>query len=636
MKKDPSMLPVAMRKKTSRSVMQKAALVGGITTAALAASTQTFAWATNYHAALGWSLHGIYPPWSILPWGMNFTELSSLAMASGSVGVTVASSALLVSLPYFFGKDSVGSVLHGSARWGTKKDLKNAALLEEEGVYLGGWEDKNGRLYYLRHNGSEHVLSIAPTRSGKGVCEVIPTLLSWMQSCVVADLKGELWALTAGWRKEYAKNKVLLFEPAAEQGSVGWNPLDEVRLGSEYEIGDVQNLATMIVDPDGKGLNDHWQKTSQALLVGCILHLLYKRVQDPSIEASLSSVDAMLADPSCPTSQLWEEMIKFPHLEDQGVHPAVAKAAQDMIDRPEDEAGSVLSSAKSYLALYRDPVVAANTRWSGFHIKDLMNSMSPVSLYIVTQPADKARLRPLVRLLLTMICRVLADKMVFEKSSNGSRRGKSSNKYKLLMMLDEFPSLGKLEIIQESLAFLAGFGIRFFIVCQDMSQLRSEEFGYGKDESISSNCHIQCAFQPNKLETAEYLSRLTGTTTVINEQQTTSGHRANIFLGNVSKSVQEISRPLMTPDECMRMPPPEKRGDLLIKGGNMLVYVAGFPAFFGRQIPYFQDPVFNARCSVDPPLASDILHENPLFRADNEEVKISLNEEINVEKENKT
>lgn len=100
-------------------------------------------------------------------------------------------------------------------------------------------------------------------------------MLSWPASAVVTDLKGELWALTSGWRQKYANNKVLRFEPAAGNGGVRWNPLDEIRLETEYEVGDVQNLAQLIVDPDGKGLESHWAKTSFALLVGVILHALY-------------------------------------------------------------------------------------------------------------------------------------------------------------------------------------------------------------------------------------------------------------------------------------------------------------------------------------------------------------------------
>ena len=620
----PDMLPIAMRKQR-RHLCGRFLAFGALGTASLAVSTQTMAWAISY---TGPNLFGLYPPWKIIQWGIElFPTMPSVVLGSASAGLVGASVALLLAMP-FVGRDQSTSVLHGSARWASKADIKKAGMFAEEGVYIGGWEDARGRQYYLRHNGSEHILCIAPTRSGKGICLVIPTLLSWKQSAVITDLKGELWALTSGWRKSHAGNKVLLFEPASQTGSVGWNPLDEIRLGQEYEIGDTQNLATMIVDPDGQGLKDHWQKTSQALLVGCILHLLYKRKQDPSVDASLPGVDAMLADPERPTAELWQEMITYPHLEEHGVHPAVAKSAQDMIDRPEEEAGSVLSTAKSYLALFRDPIVAANVRFSGFHIKDLVNHETPVSLYIVTQPDDKVRLRPLVRILINMVCRVLAGKMVFEKAKTGGRRAKSTNKHKLLMMLDEFPSLGKLEIVQESLAFLAGYGIRFYIICQDLTQLRSETIGYGKDEAISSNCHIQNAFQPNKLETAEYLSKLTGTTTVIHEQQTLSGGRMNILLGNVSKVEQEVSRPLMTPDECMRMPPPEKRGELMVKGGNMLVYAAGFPAVFGRQMPYFLDPVFIARSEVDPPAASDVLHEKK-----DVEVEISLSSEQRVEAE---
>lgn len=557
-----NMLPVAMRRQKTRlpfflRLLAFLALILG----ALSVSTQTFAWITSYSAALGSSFWGIYPPWKIIQWGISFAPtMPSLFICSASAGVIFMGVALLLILP-FIRRNHNSEVLHGSARWADKEDIQKAGMFAEEGVYIGGWEDERGRQHYLRHNGSEHILCIAPTRSGKGICLVIPTLLSWRQSAVITDLKGELWALTSGWRKKHAGNTVLLFEPASNI-SVGWNPLDEIRLETEYELGDTQNLATMIVDPDGQGLKDHWQKTAQALLVGCILHLLYKRKNEgDEVDASLPGVDAMLADPTQPIKELWPKMIAYQHLgKEKGVHPAVAKAAQDMIDRPDEEAGSVLSTAKSYLALFRDPIVAANVRFSGFHIKDLATrDNTPVSLYIVTQPADKVRLRPLVRILINMICRVLAGKMTFEKSESGGRRAKSENKQKLLMMLDEFPSLGKLEIVQESLAFLAGYGIRFYLICQDLTQLKSEQIGYGRDEAISSNCHIQNAFQPNRIETAEYLSKMIGTTTVIYKEQTYSGGRTSIMFGNVSQVEREVSRALMTPDECMRMSPPEKR-----------------------------------------------------------------------------
>ena len=585
----------------------------------LQASTQFFAHTFQYQASLGPNIGHVYAPWSILQWASKwYGHYPNEIMSAGSMGMLVTTVGLLgvaIAKVVASNTSKANEYLHGSARWAEKKDIQAAGLLprprtvlevvtgKEEatatGVYVGGWEDKDGSFYYLRHSGPEHVLCYAPTRSGKGVGLVVPTMLSWPASAVITDLKGELWALTAGWRKKHAKNRVLRFEPASSSGGICWNPLDEIRLGTEFEVGDVQNLAQLIVDPDGKGLDSHWQKTAFSLLVGVILHALYKAKADGTY-ATLPSVDAMLADPNRDIGELWMEMTTYGHVDGQN-HHAIGSAARDMMDRPEEEAGSVLSTAKSYLSLYRDPVVARSVSKSEFRIKDLMHQDDPASLYIVTQPNDKARLRPLVRIMVNMIVRLLADKMDFEDG-----RPVAHYKHRLLMMLDEFPSLGKLEILQESLAFVAGYGIKCYLICQDINQLKSRETGYGHDETITSNCHVQNAYPPNRVETAEHLSRLTGQTTIVKEQITTSGRRTAAMLGQVSRTFQEVQRPLLTPDECLRMPGPRKSATGEIEqAGDMVVYVAGYPAIYGKQPLYFKDPVFQARAAIPAPKVSD-------------------------------
>ncbi len=615
-------------------------LLGGLQVA-----TQFLAHDFQYQAALGAHFHQLYPPWGILQWAVKwYGQYPGAFLRAASMGMTLASSGLLalaVVRMLQAHSSRANAYLHGSARWANARDIRQAGLLARrrtwlevlrgqapaagDGVYVGAWQDGSGAVHYLRHSGPEHVLTYAPTRSGKGVGLVVPTLLSWPHSTVVTDLKGELWAMTAGWRQKHAHNKVIRFEPAALHAGLCWNPLDEIRLTPEHEVGDVQNLATLIVDPDGKGLESHWQKTSQALLVGVILHALYQARAEGG-RATLPGVDALLADPQRDTAALWAEMTSCQHSNGQ-VHPVVASAGRDMLDRPAEEAGSVLSTAKSYLALYRDPVVAHNVSRSQFRIKDLMQHDSPVSLYIVTQPNDKARLRPLVRVMVNMVVRLLADKMAFERVSvdapggwrrlvpEGLRhtpplqvRAKPLYQHRLLAMLDEFPSLGKLEILQESLAFVAGYGIKFYLICQDLNQLKSRETGYGPDETITSNCHIQNAYPPNRIETAEHLSKLTGQTTVVKAQITTSGRRTSAILGQVSRTTQETQRPLLTPDECLRMPGPKKNAQgQITEAGDMLVYVAGCPAIYGRQPLYFQDATFAARAAVPEPQASDVL-----------------------------
>jgi type IV secretory pathway TraG/TraD family ATPase VirD4 len=165
--------------------------------------------------------------------------------------------------------------LHGSAKWAKKNEIKEMSLFNDDGVYVGAYKDpKKDKITYLRHNGPEHILTFAPTRSGKGVGLVLPTLLSWQESAFILDMKGENWALTSGWRSQYANNRCIRFDPSNPDSSLcdRFNPLEEIRVGTEYEVGDAQNLSLMLVDPLGKGLNDYWSKTAFSLLTGVILY----------------------------------------------------------------------------------------------------------------------------------------------------------------------------------------------------------------------------------------------------------------------------------------------------------------------------------------------------------------------------
>ena len=591
-------------KKTGLRIVAVLALVLGIWGA-----TQFVAWKTHFAPGLGWNVQGIYPPWFIFSWAAEgYGQAPRLFAGAASFGSTIAAVVLAVGLIWqniLANTSRAAKTLHGSARWAKKSDIEEAQLFRDTGVFVGGWIDPKGgffyrllhkrRFHYLRYKGNLHVLALAPTRSGKGVCLVVPTLVTWMESAVISDLKGELYQMTAGWREKYGNQRVLRFEPAALTGSVRWNPLDEIRLEPEYEIADVQNLAGMLTDPDGKGQDGpsrHWIVSSQSLLVGLILHVLYK-ASNEGTHASLATIDALVSENKLDDA-FWDRMKRYGHRTEEGAsekvpHPIVVRVAQDMLNTPEKERGSILSTTRSFLSLWRDATVARNTSESDFKIADLMDfeetgESKPVSLYIITNPTDKDRLRPLTRILINMICRLLAQKM--------------EHKRKLLMMLDEFPSLGKLEIIQESLAFLAGYGFVFYLICQDMDQLIGI---YGEHQTITANTHIQVAFAPMVPRSIQYISKMTGQTTAYKEQITTSGKRMGPFTTQVSKTYQEVSRPLMTEDEVMRMPKAKIIDDKMIEGGDMLVFMAGTPAIYGKQMPYFLDPNLLARTQLTPP-----------------------------------
>lgn len=532
-------------------------------------------------------------------------------------------------------KQKLNQNLHGSARWAKYKDIDKAGLFSSTGVVVGAFQHRK-KIKYLIHNGAEHILTYAPTRSGKGVGLIVPTLTTWSQSVIATDIKGELWSMTAGYRQKYMNNIVMKFEPASKD-SVKWNPLDEIRVGTDDETADAQSLALLIVDPQGKGLEDHWVKSAYSLITGCILYLVYEKQAGRS-EANMQALDQLISDTSRPLKQLWEDMKNSKNI--------IAKqVGQDMLDKPENEGGSIVSTAKTELALYRDPIVAANTSVSNFKVKDLMNHEKPVTLYIVTQPKDIQRITPIFRLLINMIIRVNVSDFTFKKEEPkpltktekiirrlqgkstevyGSIMGQGNYKYRLLMMLDEFPSLGKMDVVQTALAYCAGYGIKCYLITQDLAQLQEK---YGKNEAITSNCHIQNAYAPNKVETAEYLSKQTGDTTVIekNINESDSG-----FLGKktYSKSIQYTKRSLMTPDEVLRLRGADKHNGLITRPGDMLIFVAGYPAIKGIQPLYFREPVWQARASILPPEKSDVIIETKDEEIQNISNQDNITEEI--------
>src|SRR5712664_440684 len=278
-----------------------------------------------------------------------------------------------------------------------------------------------------------------------------------------------------------------------------------------------------------------------------------------------------------------------------------------MLDKENKELSGVLSTAKTALTLYSDPLIARNTAASDFTINDLVNHAKPVSLYLVVPPSDKIRLRRLIRLMFTMVVNRLTERMAFEGSEQ------KRNRHRLLFLIDEFPSLKRMEIFSDALSYMAGYGLKAYLITQDIRQIVD---AYGNNESIVSNCHVRIAFAPNQFETAELLSKMTGTQTIRKASFTFSGSRMSPIAGHVNTHMDEIERPLMTPDEIMRLRPPKKeqRGDQekIIAPGDMLIFVSGHYPIYGKQMLYFFDPILRSRVEIPPPTKSYSIHDGVL------------------------
>ena len=367
-------------------------------------ATQYVAASLGYQAQLGppWSvLFGtpIYYPPAIFWWWYFYEAYAPSVFATG--GIIAASGGFIaigvaIAMSVWRAREARNVATYGSARWAEKGEVKAAGLLDPDGVVLGRYEQE-----YLRHDGPEHVLCFAPTRSGKGVGLVVPSLLTWPGSAIVHDIKGENWQLTAGFRARHGR--VLLFDPTNPNSSA-YNPLLEVRRG-EWEVRDIQNIADILVDPEGSlERRNHWEKTSHSLLVGAILHVLYAEK-----DKTLAGVANFLSDPRRPVESTLRAMMRTSHLGEAGPHPVVASAARELLNKSENERSGVLSTAMSFLGLYRDPVVAQVTRRCDWRIGDIVGGVRPVTLYLVVPPSDINRTKPLIRLILNQIGRRLTE-----------------------------------------------------------------------------------------------------------------------------------------------------------------------------------------------------------------------------------
>lgn len=541
-----------------------------IAVTAVWAATQYVAWCLGYQTQLG-------PPWFELSewpiycppnffWWWYFYD----AYAPGVFfrGALIASSggvlpiAVAIGMSVWRARETKRVETYGSARWADAEEIRAKGLLDPDGVVLGRFHQK-----YLRHDGPEHVLCFAPTRSGKGVGLVVPSLLTWPDSAIVHDIKGENWLLTAGFRARHGP--VLLFDPTNPK-SAAYNPLLEVRRG-EWEVRDVQNIADILVDPEGSlEKRNHWEKTSHALLVGAILHVLYAEK-----DKTLAGVAAFLSDPKRPIESTLNAMMKTAHLSEAGPHPVIASAARELLNKSENERSGVLSTAMSFLGLYRDPVVAEVTRRCDWRITDMVEGACPTTLYLVVPPSDINRTKPLIRLILNQIGRRLTEDL-----QANSGRGR------LLLMLDEFPALGRLDFFESALAFMAGYGLKSFLIAQSLNQI---EKAYGPNNSILDNCHVRVSFATNDERTAKRVSDSLGTATEMRAMKNYAGHRLSPWLGHLMVSRSETARQLLTPGEIMQLPSTDE-----------IVMVAGTAPIRANKVRYYENWQLSERILPPP------------------------------------
>jgi len=437
---------------------------------------------------------------------------------------------------------------------------------EVNGILIGGLSTGPGAEVVVCYPGDRHLISFAPTRSGKGACHVIPNLLLYKGSTFTIDVKGENFLATQRQRRAYGS--VHAFAPYDRRiPSCRINPMDFVRKGTINEVDDARTLANLLIEPSGSDKDKFWEEYARSLLVGLILYKLYDA---PTTQKTLSGIVALL---SLPIEGL-EEHIRLMQRHRVG---AVAAAGANLAGLTEDMFRNVLASVYPQMACWAPgSPVEALTSVSDIAFDSLRDR--PTSFFLIIPPERIRENRGLLRVLCGVAIRSLARTW----AKPGDRR--------ILFILDEFANLGRMEDVEDGVTYLAGNGIQLWMIVQDYSQLKT--IYKEKADTIFANCGARVAFSIQDIETAKKVSEMIGNKTVLVEAPTQSSG-GFLAAGTMSSGHSLIARPLMTPDELMRL-----------DRNRQIVFLDEHRPILAEKWFYFQRPEFKALFDDPRPLLS--------------------------------
>ena len=483
---------------------------------------------------------------------------------SGAIGFGVPLLVWLFAL--FLAFKSTPKSIHGNARFADNGDLAKAGFYKptETSIVVG---KKNGKL--LHFSGQQFVILAAPTRSGKGVGIVIPNLLSYQGSVVVLDIKQENFDLTSGYRKNILKQDVYLFNPFAEDGRTHrWNPMSYVSRDPHQRVSDVMSIAAMLY-PDVTAEQKFWVAQARNAFLAFALYLFdrYESQQTKGLDNG-QITPCTLGAIYRTSSGNGEDLKKYL----QGLAQATflsndAKTAfANLLSQADETFSSIMGTFKEPLNPWINPIVDAATSTNDFLLTDVRKHK--MTVYIGILPNKLAESRLIVNLFFSQLINLNTKEL--------PQSNPTVLKHQCLLLMDEFTSIGKVDIIANAVSYMAGYNIRLLPIIQSMAQLDSV---YGKEQArtLMTNHALQILYAPREQQDANDYSEMLGYTTV---------RRENITRGReISRSEVEERRALMLPQELKAM------------GADREVFLCeGVPyPVQCDKIKYYQDKTFNKR-----------------------------------------
>ena len=607
----------------------------------LVITTQKFAPMMNYDPAVignpTWTLKNGYRFYNplifligMLKYAFNETYSHYFFLAAEPLLVCIVCAFLIfVFTSIFVNAHQKNQHIHGTARYATKKDLKNYGMLQQHGVVCG--ELAEARVNYkidaekasltlhckkpaalVCHSGRTNTLMIAPTRSGKGVSTVIPTCLNYgvpyeaydkklhkkvikgRGSMVIFDPKGENWAATAGYRSKFSR--VIPFRPLdADNNTAHYNPIWEIPDSPSEAFSWADTIGEIFFGGDSAkaasdGATQYFNNTARDIFAGVVLHVRFCK-DIPWNEKNLSTVLHVFSSATNeednsddeenskgPGWEMLESMINADHGNDK-IHQLIVEAAnRSKIQTPKERA-STYSTVFSKISLFQDPLLASATSYSDFSVDDFINSKNGISLYLIVPYNHIKRISPVFRMIITF--------MIKKFSAGETNANEVKLKIPCLFLLDEFPVLGYFPDIALNAGILAGYGVTFFIVCQALNQIIDV---YGENHPFLDHCKTIILYAPGSIKDARTFSESIGNRSVLLDNISASGSKFQVGFNNISRSSQETSTSLINPDELMKL-----------EFSRAIIMNQGMPPYKGKKVVYYEDPRFKKKAFMEIP-----------------------------------
>jgi type IV secretion system protein VirD4 len=455
--------------------------------------------------------------------------------------------------------------LHGAARFARRHEIVKAGLLGKDGIVVGKYADR-----FLMLGGQQFALLIAPTRSGKGVGVVIPNMLSWSESAVVNDMKGDVYKATGGFRAKH--QAVFVWDPFTEEGhSDRFNPLAYVRSGHR-RVGDAIGLANVIYPHNAKGGDTENFFNAQARNLFLGMFLLVQ--ETPQLPLTVAEMLRQASGQGRPLKEYLNKTIKDRREAGHALSEECVDALMRFLSNPDNTLGSVLATFNAPLLIFTDRIVDAATAANDFDLRDLRRRAMTV---YVKMPLDKPGE---ARVLLGLFWTLLVSVNTRELPENDA-----TLKHQVLLVLDEFPALGPGPVLSKGVGYMAGYNLRFLTIAQAISQLK-DIYGENGARTLATNHALQIIYAPKEQRDANEYSEMLG---YLTEHSVSRGRSSGGGRGSSSVNRSESRRALMLPQELKE----------LGQDKEIVLYEATKP-ILAEKIFYYKDPAFAARLLPAP------------------------------------